>query len=196
MRIGLAGAHGVGKSTIAKSLADIYGLTFITSAGAKTIKKFNFDMEHDNRLETGMKMQAEQLSAMIDELQGKISYVSDRTPIDAAAYLLADATAPAGSIFTQMDTVMYVEQAMELTAEHFDLVILVPPAIDFVEREGRAPQNEAYREHLHMLCRGMLFDDEVSIPTGQLLRTNIDHGHRVQACVDFIDRYYVAKIAA
>lgn len=189
MRIGFAGAHRTGKTTLAKAIAKIYGLPLVTSSGSEVVARHNFDMANDNRLASGMDMQTEQLAAMIANFRDGAIYVSDRTPIDAAAYLLADASAAAGNEVTRDETVRYVESAMRLTARYFDVVILVPPAISFDEQPGKPPLNRAYQEHVHMLVRGMLYDCESGIAQsniGQIERTNIDRFDRVRAVCNFV----------
>lgn len=188
MRIGFCGAHRTGKTTLARAVSRVYGLTLLTSSASAVAAKHDFDMAHHNRLDTGIPMQVEQLDTMIEAFRANPrGYVCDRTPLDAAAYLLADATASAGTPIARETAVRYVEKAMRLTAANFDLVILVPPAITFEPMDGKPPMNEAYQEHHHLLVRGMLCDDEVAIPTGQIARDNIDRANRIAAALDFCD---------
>jgi len=155
-------------------------------------------MAKDNRLTlNGLTMQVDQMLDMLGNLEANpAGFVSDRTPLDAAAYLLADATASAGNPHCYETVVRYVEKAMVNTARLFDVVILVPPAIEFEEAPGKPPLNVAYQEHLHMLIRGMLFDDEIEITKGQLLRTNIDRHDRIAACLDFVAARFPHQRAA
>ncbi|MCG7348882.1 AAA family ATPase [Sphingomonas sp. ACRSK] len=188
MRIGFCGAHRTGKTTLARAIARIYHLPLLSSSASAVAARHSFDMAHHNRLDTGIPMQVEQLDTMIEGFEERTEgFVSDRTPLDAAAYLLADATASAGTPLSRETTVTYVEKAMALTAKHFDIVILVPPAITFEPMDGKPPMNEAYQEHHHMLVRGMLFDDEVSIRSGQIQRTNTSRLDRISAVLEFCD---------
>ncbi|WP_375292162.1 AAA family ATPase [Sphingomonas melonis] len=194
MRIGFCGAHRTGKTTLARTIARIYQLPLLSSSASAVAARHSFDMAHHNRLDTGISMQVEQLETMIEGFEANpAGFVSDRTPLDAAAYLLADATASAGTPLSRETAVTYVEKAMALTAKHFDAVILVPPAITFEPMDGKPPMNEAYQEHHHMLVRGMLFDDEIAIATGQIKRTNIARLDRVSAVLDFCDPIARAK---
>jgi nicotinamide riboside kinase len=197
MRIGMAGAHRTGKTTLARALSRMFNLPMLSSQASRVAELHGFDMATDNRLDTGIAMQNQQLTAMVTQFLGESGgYICDRTPIDAAAYLLADATAPAGDELSRETTVQYVEKAMALTQKHFDLVILVPPAITFEAAEGKPPFNTAYQEHLHMLVRGMLFDDEIGIRVGQIQRANTDRFDRVKAAADFIAAHFNIACAA
>lgn len=190
MRIGFTGAHRTGKTTLARAVARCYQLPLLSLRVSGIVADHGFDMAVDNRLDTGVIMQAAQLTDMIEAIEANpAGFVSDRTPLDAAAYFMADATAGAGSEMSRETAVQYVERCMALTAKHFDVVILVPPAITFEPLDGKPPMNEAYQEHLHLLIRGMLFDDEIAIPTGQIMRTNTDRFDRIRSALDFVGRH-------
>lgn len=53
---------------------------------------------------------------------------------------------------------VYVEKAARETFKRFDLLVLVPPAIEFDAQPGKPPFNRAYQYHHHTLCRGLLLD--------------------------------------
>lgn len=201
MRIGFSGAHRTGKSTLARAVAKQLHLPFLTSAASRVAADYGFDMGRDNRLTTnGMAMQECQLRAMLEQIAAAgASYVCDRTPIDAAAYLLGDATAFAGDEAYRERAVEYVERAIALTAKHFDVVILLPPAITFEPMDGKPPFNVAYQEHHHMLCRGMLFDEalgHMQDRIGTILRENTDRDGRLNAALDFVDLHFPRAVAA
>lgn len=189
MRIGFAGAHRTGKTTLTKAVAEHYSVPILTNHASEVVTAHDFNMATDNRLDTGVKMQFEQLAVMTREIERQ-GFVTDRTPLDAAAYFMADATAGAGCDRSRETAVQYVEKAMVLTAKHFDLVILVPPAITFVPVDGKPPMNVAYQEHIHLLIQGMLFDDEIDIPKCQIKRTNFTHLGRASAVFTQINRQF------
>ncbi|SFJ49303.1 AAA domain-containing protein [Sphingomonas sp. NFR04] len=198
-RIGFAGAHRVGKTTLARAIAKLFDVPFLSSSAGVVAEIHGFDMERHNRLNTGTVMQGRIMDAMVGQIEasaalskahgGPVSYVCDRTPIDAAAYYLADASAAAGSPRVRDDCVQYVESAISLTAQHFDLVILVPPAITFEPMDGKPPMNAAYQEHIHFLVRGMLFDEslaDMAPRIGTILRENTDRADRIATAADFV----------
>lgn len=198
MRIGFTGAHRTGKSTLARAVGKTFKIPFLTSAASRVAADYGFNMATDNRLTTGgMAMQESQLRTMIEQLEAAgDSYVCDRTPVDAAAYLLADATASAGNPEYQERVVEYVENAMRLTAKYFDLVILVPPAITFEPMDGKPPMNVAYQEHHHMLVRGMLTDPEIDINSYSIERDNIDRDNRIAAVLDVLGMNFPERMRA
>ncbi|MGE8141800.1 hypothetical protein ACQKOE_07480 [Novosphingobium sp. NPDC080210] len=197
MRIGFCGAHRSGKTTLAKIVAEEYGLNFVDSPASKIVKDFEFDMARDNRLDfhngslgdsnnTGVSMQwaiyLSLINAIDNNTWGGKSFVSDRTPLDVAAYMLADATAYAGEEWSQGEAMRMVQRAILDTERMFDMVLLVPPGIQFMVEDGKPPLNEAYQEHHHMLCRGMLFDEDLDLFWDEIRRTT----HTIEDRMDFV----------
>lgn len=182
MRIGFCGAHRTGKSTLARLIADERGLPLLPNPN--TAVAHGYDMKNGNRLDdqAGFELQLAILKGFDERLTGA-SFVSDRTPLDAAAYLLADATANAGDGLIQEMALQYIDQAIKLTDDRFDVVILVPPAIAVEQVDGKPPVNAAYQEHLHYLIRG--FMSELNTPHGEIERDNLDLEDRVNA----VERY-------
>lgn len=191
MRIGFTGAHRSGKTTLARLVSAEYGLPMVDSPASQIVKDYGFDMARDNRLtftkdgqaNDGVLMQMEIYSCLNGSLgNAGESFVSDRTPIDVAAYLLADATAYSGNTVAQETAVMVMEQAIRDTERLFDMVILVPPGIQFMVEDGKPPINPAYQEHHHMLCRGILFDEDLDLYWDEIRRTT----YTIDARMDFV----------
>lgn len=190
MRLGLCGAHRTGKSTLARAVAPILNATMVASSVSQTAKEFQFDMDRDRRdVPKFFAMQVAILDRMAAALkhgawEGNGRIVSDRTPLDAAAYLVADMQANTGSPKFQDEVLRYVDRACRLTEELFDVVILVPPAITFEPMDGKPGGNIAYQEHHHLICRGLHADLE--IPAGVIERDNLDLTDRADAVVQFV----------
>jgi nicotinamide riboside kinase len=159
MRIGFCGAHRTGKTTLAKAVAQRLGIETVLSGTSAIVAEHGFNMALDNRLEVsnGIPMQQAILDALLEGQVGD-NFVADRSPIDCAAYLLADATASAGDRGAQEKAMVYVESATREAFKRFDLLVLVPPALGFVSEDGKPPYNLAYQMHHHLLCRSLLLD--------------------------------------
>lgn len=188
MRIGFVGAHRTGKTTLAKAVADQLGHTMIASQVSAIARKFDFDMDMDRRDEPKFfNMQKEILRALEKSFQGQANFVADRTPLDAAAYLIADVQANTGSSAWHEEVLQYVDSAVRMTEDMFDVVILVPPAIDFDPMDGKPGANLAYQEHHHLICRGLHADlDMDKVWHGHIQRDNMDLGDRVEAVLDVV----------
>jgi len=187
MRIGFTGAHRSGKTTLARLVSTEYGLHRVESPAGAIAAKYGFDMGADNRLalqkqpdeNTGVDMQQCIMDELTTRLRGRDSFVVDRTPIDVAAYMLADATAGAGDADARHCAVKMVTDAINLTQELFDVVILVPPLPIFVEEVGKPPMNQAYQDHHHFLCRGMLFDEDLDVWWDEIRRDTFNLSERM-----------------
>lgn len=185
MRIGLCGSHRSGKTTLAKQLASSMGLTFVPSQVSSIARDYDFNMDEDRR--DDIKFFAMQKSilehirqnAMYGAQEGRGRVIMDRTPLDAAAYLMADIQANTGNFEFQEDVLQYVDAAIRMTNQHFDAIIIVPPGIDFDPADGKPGGNLAYQEHHHLICSGLA--NELTIPNGMLERDNLDLTDRVDA---------------
>jgi nicotinamide riboside kinase len=166
MRIGFCGAHRTGKTTLAIAVAEKLKLDTTLSGTSAIVKQFGFNMALDNRLEVsnGLAMQQAILDALLEGQVGD-NFVADRTPIDCAAYLLADATASVGNAELHEEVMTYVESATRETFKRFDLLVLVPPALPFEAIDGKPPYNLAYQMHHHLLCRSLLLEREEWLAT-------------------------------
>lgn len=202
MRIGMCGAHRSGKTTLAAYASKKYSLPMVQSPASAIIKEFGFDMARDNRLmfensslisnNTGVSMQWSIYLSLVRQLEEAGSnFVADRTPIDVAAYMLADATAYAGEEWSQYEAVRMVEKAIVDTQRLFDAVILVPPGIQFVVEDGKPPINAAYQEHHHMICRGILLDDDLDLWWDEIRR----HTTKLSDRTKFVDETIQTLVA-
>jgi hypothetical protein len=186
MRIGFCGAHRTGKTTLACELANRLKVPTVLSGTSAIVAKHGFDMGRDNRItHLGLPMQQEIQDKLIDDVESSgPNIVADRTPIDAAAYLLADATADRGDEHDWEEAMQMVGQALMATNGLFDAVIFVPPAIEFEPMDGKPPMNGLYQAHHSAIVRGLHAD--LLIPTMAIEVENQTVEGRVEACERFI----------
>lgn len=188
MRIGLCGSHRSGKSTLARLYSEVNEVPMIASSVSAIALRYEFDMDHHRRDEPSFReMQDVILDTLEKSFRGQSSFIADRTPIDAAAYLVADMQASTGSPHFQEGVLQYVDRAVKLTNELFDVIILVPPAITFEPMDGKPGANLAYQEHHHLLVRGLM--GEVDVRWGEIQRDNLNLNDRLDALDDFVTSY-------
>lgn len=151
--VGFSGSHRVGKSTLQRELCSLLGAHSVQMPTYKVVKD---KVKTDVSLEERISIQYEVLSAYEETLAeaaagGHKLVITDRTPIDIIAYLIADVTRTAGY---QNDEVLlqYIRRSTALTLRYFNAAIIVPPGIPLVEDSTSAPCSRAYIEHLHALC--------------------------------------------
>lgn len=165
--IGISGAHRTGKTTLAQAFAERYEIPFVKTSASEIFRIINRDPAKDYPLEERIGIQEALLFAFerqyaSAEAQSKV-WISDRTPIDLASYLLADVSRESASnpeIAEMVNT--YVRRCIQRTNQWFSTILLLQPGIELVPQEGKAPCCPAYIEHLNFLQSGILLDDSVS----------------------------------
>lgn len=155
--IGLAGAHRTGKSTLAERFSEVSGYTLVVSGASGTFKRLGMDPKADYPLDTRIAIQEAILEDMEKTFEAaSVFSVIDRTPVDMAAYLLADVSRASVTPKQDARVVKYVDRCMALVRKHFSVIVVVQPGIEVKEEEGKAPGAASYMEHINMLCLGMI----------------------------------------
>jgi nicotinamide riboside kinase len=197
MRIALCGAHRTGKSTIAQSLQRRLGLPYIASSVSSVAKDMGVNLKSSLDMTQRIAFQQRVLEKMDSAYGSTNSFVTDRSPLDAAAYLLADATSVAGSHAERAMIARYVENALRMTERLFDVLILVQPGIPYIDEPGKPPKNEAYQEHIHFLIAGMVADTDMGFKVIHVSRDCFDHRKRVDfICETLADVHGVTDLEA
>jgi len=158
--IGLTGAHRAGKTTLAKLLAEKIGIPFLQLP--PVVKQMGLspkDIEHFGvRLEVQRAYLEE--AAALYRTQPTI-FITDRTPLDIAAYLLGDVRQDLPK--HQIDDAMeLLNQAVGLTSKTFSTIMFIPTVLKFEEHPDKPPMNPAYQNQIETLIKGLLYHDAMS----------------------------------
>lgn len=86
-------------------------------------------------------------------------FITDRTPLDMAAYTLADILGCTAVDFNGLEE--YLSRCFQATNKFFKMLVLIQPGIPLVHEEGKAALNEGYLEHLNFLILGLCNDERV-----------------------------------
>lgn len=184
MRIGLIGAHRTGKTTLAKLLAAKLNIGLAPSGISKIAKEHAFDMDNDFRDNPLRFVMQQEIQRHLDH-SALENFISDRTPIDAAAYQMCDMRANSGSPALQEAVLQYVDEAVRMTDANYDTVILIQPGLPFKQDDGKPGANLAYQEHHNLVCKGLM--DDLSIPWGIIERDNLDLLDRAKAITNHLE---------
>ena len=93
-RIFITGASGIGKTTLANFISQEFDLPYISTSASNVWPRFGFETHEEAHQESvlnnviGLEYQRAILKERIDKLNGKLFYVTDRSPIDNIAYTL------------------------------------------------------------------------------------------------------------
>lgn len=164
MLIGISGAHGCGKTTLAEEFALRSGLEYLPASVNEMAKSAGY--AHGSvslDLTERINLQWTMLGAFRKLLaKSPADCVTDRTPLDVAAYTLAeigmhsDKAASADSLNSVPEL---VKEAQRLTKAHFQHVMLLRPLPSYEVIEGkRPPANKAFQMHYQYLLEGIAFD--------------------------------------
>jgi hypothetical protein len=159
--IGLCGAHRVGKTTLAEAIARALHIPFLKTRTSHLFEQHGLDPAKPMPFATRLMIQQEILAAG-EQVWSQESglFVSDRTPLDMAAYTLGDiqgTTKVDNDSFTR-----YLNDCLVKTNRHFSTLIIVPPGIPLILEPGKAALHEAYIEHIHTLVVGLCHDARIS----------------------------------
>lgn len=204
MALGLCGAQRTGKTTLAKAYADKVGIPFVKTTTAQVFAKYGLSPKADLPLHVRLAHQELIMHELVSQWRRAQSehdgmFVSDRTPIDMATYMMADITRGAvlGGAKDPVETgnrvLGYVDKCLELTHELFSVVVLVQPGIPLVDAEGSAPTEPAYIEHFNLIARGILAGKNIDFRRYVMPREMLDLNRRVDALqkcmVDSVSAY-------
>lgn len=159
--IGLCGAHRVGKTTLAQAVSHATGIPFLKTHTSHIFQQHGLDPAKPMAFDTRLAIQQDILAAgEAVWTQATGPFISDRTPLDMAAYTLADihgTTALDETAFKQ-----YLTACIEKTNRFFSTLIIVPPGIPLIPEPGKAALHGAYIEHIHTLIAGLCHDDRIA----------------------------------
>ena len=163
--IGLCGAQRVGKSTLAQAFAQEVDIPFVATSASDVFVKLGLDPKESYPIEVRLMIQRHILETFEKQYahaqKHSNLFVSDRTPIDLASYLLADVerTTLQGQQALAKEVNQYVDDCLKMTSRFFSVIVLVQPGIQTVEAQGKAPTCPAHMEHLNAIQLGLLSDE-------------------------------------
>lgn len=186
--IGLSGANGTGKSTLAKEFARHHDIPVVLTSASNVYQSLGLDPAVDYPMHTRIGIQETILSAFEIQYSNAAKrtplFITDRTPIDLASYMLADVQR---STLAGQDGVAemvngYLDRCFQSANRWFSVILLVQPGIPVaMNREGKAMSCPAFMEHLNAIQAGCLIDKRLEAKGFTIPRNCLDIGERVQA---------------
>lgn len=184
MGLGLCGASRSGKSTLARAWSETHGVNYVTLSTVEVLKSIGFDCKEIVTVDDRITAQKAMVKRAYDVFTSanRTNFVSDRTPLDIAAYMLADI--PMAAELTDRQHRMIgeiVEDCFDITNQCFRGLLLLPPVLPYVEEEGKPRENPSYSWHFHYLIHGLAASSACKRPFWSLAFKVIDLGQRVNA---------------
>lgn len=181
MSIGLTGTHRTGKSTLARAYALAENVLYLQTAVSQVFVDMGYDPKADYPLDIRLEIQKRILDALDKQYSAAgQTFITDRTPIDLMAYMLADIQRQNTTPEQARQITKYMEDCAAVTNTHFTCLVVVQPGIPVVEAEGKAPANAAYMEHISALVMGLVVS-EIILPSHYYIpRSTTNLGDRVK----------------
>lgn len=184
--IGICGAHRTGKTTLAIALSEVLNMPFVEIGTSQLFAANNLDPAKPMDFRTRLWIQQKVLSHAYNIwFEMDQSFICDRTPIDMAAYTLAEVQGNTLDKELEYELTDYLRDCREITEKYFSYLFLVPPAIPIVEAVGKASPSKGYIEHIHRLCVGFFYDTDSLRSGSRLPRSLTDLDERVKFVADF-----------
>lgn len=187
MSFGIGGASGTGKTTLAKDVSVLLDIPYHDASVTRIMQRIGFDpvaAGHD--LDSRITAQEHLLDAFCADLRSlPRPFITDRTPIDMAAYMLGEITMRNSTAEQGAKVAAYVERCVRATEMLFDSTVYTRPLPSYDIVETRPPPNAAYQRQIHLLICALLSEahEEGSITYAAI--TTDSRRHRAKAVADF-----------
>jgi hypothetical protein len=196
MIVGLMGAHRTGKTKLAAEFVKKNpSFKFAATSVSAIMKSRQMDPAFDYPISVRIAMQ----NIILEELDRhyglhKEKTVFDRTPLDAAAYLLADVQRENVDPGLHPEICAYVQRAIDITNRRFSMLVFIPPVLPLVHEAGKAPATPAYVEHISQIINGLRTDERMKVKHFLMPRHYVDLDKRVagmSACVARVFQHHM-----
>ena len=168
----LTGAHATGKSTIAREMADLLGLNFITSQASQVFEDYGIDPKETLPFETRLGVQSIILSRHSDAWDrandSGAPFITDRSPIDFIVYLMNDSFVYEDEHYDQW--MQFISDCLYEWKSSFQHTFLVTPdgQIDTRDVQLKGRPSRILQECMNTLYAGILenYPDSYTIVAG------------------------------
>lgn len=162
MIYGLIGASGSGKTTLAKAVAETLDVAYVPSSITESARRHGFDAVGALSLPDRVKLQFHLLEDHLELIdKAPRPMITDRTPIDMVAYLLAEFDMHSHDTFEANDDTLHeVERysflGRQTTVFHYDHVFMLGRLMHYEADAKRPAVNPAYHRHTELIMKGLL----------------------------------------
>lgn len=166
--LAFSGPSGAGKTTLVGRISEISGvkhkpdLVCVKSVAHEVFSRYGFSQGDQFSARVRLFLQNKILEKQVDQYQAIRDcelMISDRTPMDMAAYMMSDPLIHREGIYT--DTRAYAAVCAQVTKHYFPNVVLVPFCIPYEESDKRPPFNELRLNRYYGVLRGLLIAFQV-----------------------------------
>ncbi len=183
---GIMGSHRSGKTTLAKAISRQTGIRYFSSSTTQIMKEGGFDGVADMPIVQRIAAQEWLLLRYMEIIDTEPRpFITDRTPIDMASYLLAEVTMHNTPVELGPRIKAYVNSCVMASHSLFDTMIITRPLAEYVAEPDKPPPNLAFQQHIQVLIEGLGYQMMANGKTVALL-TSTELESRINASCDLI----------
>ena len=201
MRIGFCGAHRVGKTTLAKRVAEEMGFSFLDGSCSGLFERLGMVASQPLNFKDRLMVQTEILDRYLERVTGQTNFVTDRTPFDYVGYTLAELNALAvmGENQPAIEAAVegYLAACKSALNATLDLAFFVSPGIPLVAAEGKGAHSKPYIQHVSYLIEAYTHDINAHRFGGTMHvpQSYIDLDVRTKFCVESLNLIRESAVA-
>jgi hypothetical protein len=193
---GFSGAHRVGKSTLAKAVAEKAGWAYCQTNVSGVFAELGLDVRANYDWATRMQIQNAALESLARSYRAldAAPFVADRTPLDVLMYTWADVQRQTLDDEGRKSFWQHWERAMAITRRHFVGIMMIQPGIEVVDDPNKAPPCDVYIEHLNALMKELVCE-RCPVKGAYLYREERDLGRRTLLSLQYFQSILSADVA-
>ena len=189
MRISIIGGHRTGKTTLARALGQKLGIDYVPGGCAPVFDAMCLSPTDNLTFTQRLAVQHEILGIYHSKVSERSSFITDRSPLDFIAYLLADLDTERAMALTEEDESVilgYIEQCLHSVSSTLDVVVLVMPGIPVVESNSSAACKQPFIEKISALIYSYALNGDHSAKVILIPRELTDLEQRVDEVVPLL----------
>jgi hypothetical protein len=188
--IGLVGAPRVGKTSLAKELSAHTDIPLVLTSSADAFTACGFQVQ--DKMTLGQRLEVQNKILDLAESAWRAEngvFITDRTPMDMAAYMLAYINGDT-SHEAEIGVLRYLDRCVDVTNRYFSLLVCVQPGIPIVPDHSKAVPSKAYMHHINALVLGLMSDQRIQAAKKVIHHDVLSMEHRLTVMLGMVFDYF------
>lgn len=180
---GFSGAHRTGKTSLAMEIAKRENIPFVKSSVTDIFTDLGYSPDQDYSIDTRIMIQNKILDVCVEQWKSQTgTFVTDRTPIDMIAYMLASSHQEDINDAIDIKIQEYIQRCIDATDTYFDTIFEIHPGIPIAHASGKANSSVSYIQHIALIITGIMSTVNVHTNMVDIGQSVIDFEERLSDC--------------